>query len=76
MPQMLSADSSRATQKIVWGLSLKIIQNDTIYKKNSFGVGGVQNRQAGCLPVAVSGLLLRVVTGEKRSNSSSASGGP
>jgi hypothetical protein len=76
MPQMLSADSSRATQKIVWGLSLKIIQNDTIYKKNSFGVGGVQNRQAGCLPVAMLGLLSSAASGTEPSYSSSACNGP
>jgi hypothetical protein len=46
MPQMLRADFSRATEKIVRGLSLKIVPNDTIYKKQSVGVGGVQNCQA------------------------------
>jgi len=55
MPQMLSADSSRATEKIVCGLSLKTAQNGTIYMKNSVGVSGVQNCEAGCLPVAVPG---------------------
>jgi len=29
-------------------LSLKAVQNDTIEKKNSFGVWGVQIRQPGC----------------------------
>jgi len=33
-------------------LSRKIAPNDTIYMKNSFGVGGVQNRQS---PVAIAG---------------------
>jgi hypothetical protein len=41
----LSANSSPATEKIVWGLSLKIFQNDTIDIEDSVGV---QNRQAGC----------------------------
>ena len=35
--------SSRATEKIVWGLSLKIIQNDTIDIEDLIGV---QNRQS------------------------------
>jgi hypothetical protein len=32
--------SSRATEKIVWGLSLKTAQNDTIYMKHFVGGGG------------------------------------
>jgi len=48
MPQMLSADFSRATEKIVWGLSLKIVENHTIYMKHFVGLGGDQNCQAGC----------------------------
>jgi hypothetical protein len=44
----VNADSSRATEKIVWVLSLKIVPNRTIDMKNSIGVGGVQNCQAGC----------------------------
>jgi uncharacterized protein YneR len=48
MPQTLSTDSSRATEKIVWGLSLKIVQNDTIYMKHFVDFGGVQNCQSGC----------------------------
>jgi hypothetical protein len=47
MPQMLSADYSRATEKTVWGLSLKTIQIAPIYMKHLVGVGGVQNCQAG-----------------------------
>jgi hypothetical protein len=49
MRQMLSADSLRATEKIVWGLALKIVQYDTIYMKHFVGVGDVQNCQAGRL---------------------------
>ncbi len=45
MPQMLSVDSLRTTEKIVWGLSLKMAPNRTIYRKHF--VGG-QNRQSGC----------------------------
>jgi hypothetical protein len=47
MPQMLRVDSSRATEKIVCGLSLKTVQNRTIYMKDFVGVHGVQNCQAG-----------------------------
>jgi hypothetical protein len=47
MPQMLSADFSRATEKIVRGLSRKIVPNGTIDMKNSVGLSGVQNCQAG-----------------------------
>lgn len=48
----LNADSSRANEKIVRVLSLKIFQNDTIDIED---LVGFLNRQAGCLPVAVSG---------------------
>lgn len=72
-PRRVSADSSPATEKIVWGLSLKIFQNDTIDIEDSVGV---QNRQAGCLPVVVSGLPSRAASGKEPSNSPSTSGGP
>lgn len=54
-------------------LSLKVFQNDTIDIEDSVGV---QNRQAACLPVAASGLLSRVASGEEPNNSRSVSSGP
>jgi len=48
MPQILSADSSRTTEKIVRGLSLKAGQNPTIYMNHFVGGGGIQNHQPGC----------------------------
>jgi hypothetical protein len=54
-------------------LSRKIVPGGTIDKKNLFGVGKGQNCQAGCLQVAVSGLLSRAASGREPSNSSSAS---
>jgi hypothetical protein len=47
MPRMLSADSSRATEKIVWGLSRKITPSGTIYKNPAGVVRGVPNCQSG-----------------------------
>jgi hypothetical protein len=51
-----SAEGLRAAHLLLTGdhkdifssLSRKIVQNGTIYLKNSVGVGGVQNRQSGC----------------------------
>src|ERR1035438_7059533 len=65
-------NSSPATEKIVWDLSLKIFQNDTIDIEDSVGV---QNRQAGCLPVAMLGLLSNAASGTEPSYSSSACNG-
>jgi len=46
MPQMCSADSSRATDRIVLGLVVKISPNGTICK-NPDGVSLVPHRQSG-----------------------------